>query len=186
MSSRDFWMTEGVNHLRRLNQPSYYEGDDNVRHIERMVDGSVRDVACGYGRLCPLFSPKDYDGYDINIAAIDRGKLMHPEYRFHLWDGGVMPFAETTIIANTLLVVEPRDLMGILDAITFNTNVVVLSEIMDSDQGPETSVPFVCPRTFSFYHMAFGDRGFVTNRLIESIHEWSSLPMKIIKFKRQL
>lgn len=46
----------------------------------------VLDFGCGIGILAPLFSPKQYLGFDIDAGAIAYAKNKYPEYSFQVGD----------------------------------------------------------------------------------------------------
>lgn len=46
----------------------------------------VLDFGCGIGILAPLFSPKQYLGFDIDAGAIAYAKAKYPKYSFQVGD----------------------------------------------------------------------------------------------------
>lgn len=140
MSMVKFWQTEGINNYRGwLGGPELYEGEPNVANTVRVVGpGTVRDVGCGYGRLCNFFKVEDYVGYDICEAAINKAIRLKSPYEFKHWDFSPLPFANTTLFANGPHLVVDEEIESLISILCTNTNAVVFSEIMDSTWKPNT------------------------------------------------
>lgn len=61
---------------------------------------SVLDFGCGIGILAPLFSPKQYLGFDIDARAIAYAKNKYPKYSFQIGDATKLRLHKRSLSSN--------------------------------------------------------------------------------------
>jgi len=186
-SSEDtlFWKTKGINWMRWSGVPEYYEG---MAAIEAIVDyvgtDTVRDIGSGYGRLCKFFDPKKYIGYDINPAAASRAKILFPSYKIYHWDLTALPYATSTILVNSLIVINNEEIVDFLKLVSQNTDNIIISEVMDNTHHPE-GLPFnFYSRTLDAYCQILDSLNFKLSSSVNNQHTLYDKFVTVAKFSR--
>lgn len=122
--TREFWMREGLSHITPANKTNP-EGWDVWTLLGSLARGSVVEIGCGYGRLCTAFEPSHYLGTDINPAAIQQARKLHPAYTFEPYTGQA---ADTALLYTVLLHIPDADLAGLIAGISADR--VIVAEVM--------------------------------------------------------
>lgn len=57
-------------------------------------DAYVLDAGCGYGRMCELFEPQNYEGIDFSPDFIEMAIKKYPNYAFDVMDIKKLPYED--------------------------------------------------------------------------------------------
>lgn len=68
--------------------------DEHKKIIEKEIkpDSYVLDAGCGYGRMCELFKPKNYEGIDFSPDFINKAQTKYPDYSFEVQNLKKLPY----------------------------------------------------------------------------------------------
>ena len=142
-SIAEFWKLNGLNFIKPPIGGEFPEGQDVRILLHDIVqDSTVVEIGCGVGRLAGRFSPRQYNGFDINHAAIDQANESQPEYSFHYYNvGDVLPPSDFLLAYTVLLHVSDDDITNFVKSVTHQANNVIIGEILGREWRREGNPP---------------------------------------------
>lgn len=79
---------------------------------------TVLDFGCGIGSTCPMFTPANYMGVDVDADRISYARCLYSDYNFHVLQESHLPFLDNSVdcilIISVLHHIPPEQLPGYL------------------------------------------------------------------------
>lgn len=160
-----FWIDDD---LRNIQPPGDNPaGFDEVAFLRQVYGlcgaASVLDLGCGWGRLALAFPPEAYLGYDVNPAAINRARALHPRHRFEcVAFDHPLPQRDLCVVSSVLLHVDDRNVVDLARRMSRSFGKLLIIEIMQrSVRDVPSQVPAYCrdradyQRLFASFEMQF-------------------------------
>lgn len=113
MNYLDFWNTK-AEYLENIVpddfiQPQGKEETWNI--LKPLLGDNIVDFGCGYGRLAEYFSIDNYLGIDISDKSLNGARIKFPDHKFEKRNIGDLVPDIGTVIAYTVLLHVPDDLI---------------------------------------------------------------------------